>query len=134
MAKNKNRIQSSSNPPKVSMDVGSTLRIKSYDEIFPCPICLELCETKITQGYEKHVIKTLKAFSDKEKFETKCAHPLIRSEKLKHVFNKAENFNCDKVYSLDVKSRHDKYRLYYCITDNGVYKILELCSEKSHKN
>lgn len=133
MPNNKIKIKSNSRALSIKpKKPDSFMRIASYDEGFPHPICLELCELNIVQGHEKYVIKTLKAFSNEEKFNCKTPHPLSPSKNLKHLFDKAKKFNCKNIYSLDVKNRRDTYRLYYCMTEKHVCKILELCSNKSH--
>jgi len=58
---------------------------------------------------------TLKAFSNKEAFERKTPHKLTSSE----------------TWSVDVKSREDKYRMLYQI-DNRICKIINLCTNETH--
>jgi hypothetical protein len=61
----------------------------------------------IPKCYENNILMTLKAFSDKTLFERKTPHKL----------NAAEN-----LWSLDVKSRNDKYRMLF-FTQDGICKI-----------
>jgi len=89
----------------------------TYELIFPRPICLERCSVKVPKGYEKDVLETLKAFSNKEKYHNKKPH------KLKDM---------DETYSLDVKSRKSIYRLLFCI-ENSVCKIIDLCTNETHR-
>ena len=100
---------------------------------FPKFICLENCDTKVNKGYEKDIIETLKAFSEENLYNQKMPHNLSKSKNTADIFKKAKNCcGAEKVISLDVRSRKDKYRLFYCEID-GVCKILDLCSDKSHK-
>lgn len=100
---------------------------------YPKFVCLENCCTKVNKGYEKYVLETLKSFSNKNLHEQKEPHPLNKSKGLEDVFKKAQKCcGVEKVMSLDVKGRNDKYRLFYCEID-GICKILDLCSDKSHK-
>ena len=85
-----------------------------YDP-FPRPICLEKCTMNIPRGYEENILMTLKAFSNKEAFERKTPHKLKDSE----------------TWSIDVKSRDDKYRMLYQI-DNRICKITNLCTTETH--
>lgn len=78
MAKKKNSLKKDSSPNRILIDSSPSLRIKGYDDTFPRPICLELCESKVSKSYESHVVKTLKAFSNKEKFEGKFVHPVCQ--------------------------------------------------------
>ncbi|MBI9096055.1 MAG: hypothetical protein JEY71_14395 [Sphaerochaeta sp.] len=110
------------------------LELTKVDE-FPLAICLEHCQTTIVRGYEKHVIETLKAFSDKIQFNGKKAHPLHKEGGgMDHFFKTAkQECGTEKVYSLDVKARSDGKRMFYCKDKNtGTIKILALCSEESH--
>ena len=82
---------------------------------FPRPICLEKCTMSIPKGYEENILMTLKAFSNKDAFERKTPHKLKGSE----------------TWSIDVKSRDDKYRMLFCI-DNRICKITNLCTTETH--
>jgi hypothetical protein len=84
--------------------------------LFPRPICLEKCTMKIPKGYEEHILMTLKAFSNKEAYYRKTPHKLEGK---------------DDLYSIDVKSRDDKYRMFFYIEDR-VCKITNLCSTDTH--
>ena len=86
------------------------------DRPFPRPICLEKCTMNIPNGYEEDILKTLKSFSDKDAYNRKSPHKL-------------EGKN--DIYSIDVKSRHDKYRMLF-YTDNRICKIINLCTEETH--
>jgi len=88
-----------------------------YRDPFPRPICLEKCTVNIPNGYEKDILKTLKAFSDKDAYGRKKPHKLEGKYDL---------------HSIDVKSRHDKYRMLYYF-DDGICKITNLCTEETHK-
>ena len=99
---------------------------------FPKAICLEHCQIDVVRGYEKDVITTLKSFSDKEKFNFKKPHFLTKSGDLNHFFDLSKSIANGRVWSLDVKARHDKYRLLYCIDNNKVHKILALCTDDTH--
>jgi mRNA-degrading endonuclease RelE of RelBE toxin-antitoxin system len=70
----------------------------------------------IPNGYETDILKTLKSFSSEESYRRKTPHKLEGKE----------------LWSLDVKSRSDKYRLLFYI-DNGICKITHLCTEETHK-
>lgn len=101
---------------------------------FPKPICLEFCKNENpAKGFEAEIIETLQSFSSKEKFEALTPHPLKKSNDLKHYFSKAKSIGKEEVFSLDVGKRKSKYRLFYCIDDSGVCKILSLSTEESHK-
>jgi len=65
--------------------------------MFPRPICLEKCTMNIPKGYEENILMTLKAFSDKDAYGRKNPHKLEGRE----------------TWSIDVKSRNDKYRMLY---------------------
>ena len=86
------------------------------DRPFPRPICLEKCTMKIPKGYEEHILMTLKAFSNKEAYYRKTPHKLEGK---------------DDLYSIDVKSRDDKYRMFFYIEDH-ICKITNLCSTDTH--
>ena len=78
------------------------------DRPFPRPICLE--------KYENDILKTLKAFSNKDAYYRKTPHKLEGK---------------DGLYSIDVKSRNDKYRMLFYV-DNRICKITNLCTEETH--
>lgn len=100
---------------------------------FPYPICLELCSNdNPPKGIESDIIKALQAFSNEEKYNRLSPHKLSKSSGLETYYNRAELVKCSSVYSLDVGGRRNKYRLFYCITDSGVCKILSLASTDSH--
>lgn len=100
---------------------------------FPHPICLELCNNETPpKGFEKEIIEALQSFSDENKFNHLKPHLLKQDGSLKNYFKKAKKVGCDKIYSLDVGYRHNKYRLFYCIDDKGIHKILSLASTDSH--
>jgi hypothetical protein len=85
---------------------------------FPKPICLEKCTMEIPKGYETDILTTLKAFSNQEAYRRKTPHKLEGRDR--------------DTWSLDVKSRTDKYRmLFYC--ENGICKIINLCTEETHR-
>jgi len=88
-----------------------------YHDPFPIPVCLEKCTMAAPKGYEWDILKTLRSFSDGEAYKRKCPHKLEGKEGL---------------YSIDVKSRHDKYRMLYYF-DNGICKITNLCTEETHR-
>jgi len=83
--------------------------------LFPRPICLEICTMNIPNGYENYILKTLKAFSNKDAYNSKEPHKLQGTD----------------TWSLDVKSRSDKYRMLFKI-DNHICKIINLCTEETH--
>ena len=60
-------------------------------DVFPKAICLEHCQTTIVRGYEKHVIETLKAFSNESKFDGKTPHLHISKEGEWIAFSKLLN-------------------------------------------
>ena len=95
------------------------LQIHKKDSIsyspFPRPICLEKCTMNIKKGYEKDILMTLKAFSDKDSFNRKEPHKLSGRDTM----------------SLDVKSRKDNYRMLFYI-DNNICKITNLCTNETH--
>jgi hypothetical protein len=84
--------------------------------LFPRPICLEKCTMNIPNDYEDDILKTLKAFSNKDAYERKNPHKLQGRD----------------TWSIDVKSREDNYRMLFCI-DNRICKITNLCTEETHK-
>ena len=84
---------------------------------FPRPICLEKCTMNIPNGYENDILKTLKAFSNQNLYHRKNPHKLSGK---------------DALYSIDVKSRDDKYRMFFYIDDNNICKITNLCSTDTH--
>ena len=84
-------------------------------ELFPRPICLEKCTLNTPKGYEGYIISTLKAFSNEIAYNRKFPHKLEGSN----------------TWSLDVKSRNDKYRMLFQI-DNNVCKIFNLCTTETH--
>jgi hypothetical protein len=86
-----------------------------YDP-FPRPICLEKCTMNIPKGYEEYILMTLKAFSNKDAYNRKTPHKLEGK---------------DDLFSIDVRSRHDKYRMFFYIEDR-VCKITDLCTEETH--
>ena len=86
------------------------------DRPFPRPICLEKCTMNIPNGYEGDILKTLKAFSNKDAYERKTPHKLQGRD----------------TWSVDVKSRDDKYRMLFYITENRICKITNLCSTETH--
>lgn len=100
---------------------------------FPRPICLELCcNEKPAKGFENEVIKALQAFSNEEKYYHLNPHKLNKDGALEKHFKKAESVNCSDIYSIDIGGRHNKYRLFFCITDSNICKILSLTSTDSH--
>jgi len=125
--KSKNKPQTlGSNSEKLQLGV---------KDVFPKAICLEHCQTAIVRGYEKHVVETLKAFSNESKFDGKTPHLLHKQGGGMDRFFKTAKQECgtEKVYSLDVKARNDSKRMFYCKDKNtGTIKILALCSEESH--
>jgi hypothetical protein len=84
---------------------------------FPRPICLEKCTMKMPRGYETDILMTLKAFSNQEAYRRKTPHKLEGK---------------DDIWSLDVSSRGDKYRMLFYV-DDGICKITHLCTEETHK-
>jgi hypothetical protein len=88
----------------------------AYRPPFPPPISLEQCTMSVPNGYEKNILMTLKAFSNKVSFDRKTPHKLEGSSGL---------------WSLDVKSRDDKYRLLFFMRD-GICKIINLCTTETH--
>lgn len=126
-------MKSKTNPVAMS-STSKKLELTTVDE-FPQAICLEHCQTTMVRGYEKHVNETLKSFSDKTQFNTKKPHPLHKEGGgMDHFFRTAKQVcGTEKVYSLDVKARHDSKRMFYCKDKRtGTIKILALCSEESH--
>lgn len=88
-----------------------------YRSPFPRPVCLEQCTMNIPNGYEKEILMTLKAFSNQDAYNRKTPHKLEGHE----------------TWSLDVKSRNDKYRmLFYIEKETGICKITNLCTEETH--
>jgi len=85
--------------------------------LFPRPICLEECTINLPSGYEKDIFRTLKSFSNEEAYKRKRPHQLKGDKK--------------GLYSLDVKGRHDKYRLLFYEKDS-VCKITTLSTEETH--
>jgi hypothetical protein len=69
----------------------------------------------IQRGYESDILKTLKAFSNKDSYQSKNAHKLEGRE----------------TWSIDVKSRDDIYRMLFKIEDR-VCKITDLCTSETH--
>jgi hypothetical protein len=82
---------------------------------FPRPICLEKCTMNIPNGYEDDILKTLKAFSNKDLYLRKSPHKLEGCE----------------TYSIDVSSRKNIYRMLYQIEDR-ICKITNLCTTETH--
>jgi hypothetical protein len=77
-----------------------TIGTAVYRPLFPRPVCLEKCTMEIPKGYETDILMTLKAFSNQEAYRRKTPHKLEGK---------------DGIWSLDVSSRADKYRmLFYC--------------------
>jgi hypothetical protein len=91
--------------------------VVTYRLPFPKPVCLEKCTMNIPNGYETDILKTLKSFSNEELYHRKTPHKLEGT---------------DGLWSLDVKSRADKYRMLFYV-DNGICKITNLCTETTHK-
>jgi hypothetical protein len=89
-----------------------------YRPLFPRPVCLEECTMNIPNGYESDILKTLKSFSNEELYRRKTPHKLEGK---------------DGVWSLDVKSRSDKYRMLFHIDTNNICKIMYLCTEETNK-
>jgi hypothetical protein len=89
-----------------------------HPPLFPRPICLEKCTMEIPRGYETDILKTLKSFSNEEAYRRKTPHKLE---------------GMDDMWSLDVRSRNDKYRMLFYVSDNGICKITRLCTEDTHK-
>jgi hypothetical protein len=88
-----------------------------YRPLFPRPICLERCTMNMPNGYEKDILMTLKSFSNETAYHRKSPHKLSGK---------------DNLYSIDVKSRDDKYRMFFYIDDNNICKITNLCSTDTH--
>ena len=86
-----------------------------YAPQFPRPICLEHCTMNIKKGYEENILMTLKAFSNENAYKAKTPHKLSDTN----------------TWSLDVKSRHDLYRLLFKVEGN-ICKISNLCTEETH--
>jgi len=82
---------------------------------FPRPVCLEKCSMDIKRGYETYILKTLRAFSNEAEYYKKFPHKLKGGE----------------TWSIDVKSRNDKYRMLFKI-DGGICKITNLCTDETH--
>jgi hypothetical protein len=89
----------------------------TYRFPFPKPICLEKCTMEIPRGYETDILTTLKAFSSQEAYRRKTPHKLEGKD----------------TWSLDVKSRTDKYRMLFYVDSGGVCKITHLCTEETHR-
>jgi phage-related protein len=70
----------------------------------------------IPNGYEKDILMTLKSFSDETAYYRKSPHKLSGKD----------------LFSIDVKSRHDIYRMLFYIDDNNICKITNLCSRDTH--
>lgn len=105
------------------------------DSPFPKAITLEDCSLNVRNGYHDYVLKTLKAFSNKEDFKAKNPHSLNKSSNVERYFKIAKELkpnSSPKVISLDVKSRNDTKRLFYCEDSKNVCHILALCSEETH--
>lgn len=105
------------------------------DTPFPKLISLGHCDLDVTKQYEKYVFKALKSFSKKEDFDSRTPHPLHKSPSIEKYFTIAKSLKPNsppKVMSLDVKSRNDTKRLFYCEDTNNVCHILALCSEETH--
>jgi hypothetical protein len=83
--------------------------------LFPRPVCLERCTINIPNGYENDILKTLKAFSNKDAYHRKSPHKLEGRE----------------TWSIDVKSRNDKYRMLYQF-EGHICKIIDLCTTETH--
>jgi hypothetical protein len=88
-----------------------------YRPPFPRPLCLEKCTMEIPRGYETDILKTLKSFSNEEAYRRKTPHKLEGK---------------DGVWSLDISSRADKYRMLFYV-DSGICKVTHLCTEETHK-
>ncbi|MDR0290889.1 MAG: hypothetical protein LBI06_08140 [Treponema sp.] len=86
-----------------------------YTPLFPRPICLERCTMNVPNGYENNILKTLKAFSNKDSYHSKFPHKLEGGE----------------TWSIDVKSRNDVYRMLFQIEDR-ICKITNLCTSETH--
>ncbi len=99
------------------------------------PICLkESGLDKINKNILKEnapeILKTLHCFSDKDRYKNKNPHALHKTNNLEKYFTKY-----DKLISLDIKTKEDNrgnLRLFYA-KDKGVCKILNLCTDESHK-
>jgi hypothetical protein len=70
----------------------------------------------IPNGYEKDILTTLKSFSNETAYYRKSPHKLNGK---------------DDLYSIDVKSRDDKYRMLFYV-DGSICKITNLCSTDTH--
>jgi hypothetical protein len=115
-AKNKTKPPSKKKAGVPGADLVSLPVYRPPLPLFPRPICLEQCTMNIPNGYAKNILMTLKAFSNEESFERKTPHKLKGSSGL---------------WSFDVKSRDDKYRLLF-FTRDGICKITDLCTEETH--
>jgi hypothetical protein len=71
---------------------------------------------RIPRGYETDILTTLKAFSSQGAYSRKTPHKLEGRD----------------ACSLDVKYRDDKYRMLFYV-DGGICKIIDLCTEETHK-
>jgi hypothetical protein len=102
---------------KAGVPGAGTVSPPVYRPPFPRPICLEKCDMNIPRGYETDILMTLKAFGNQEAYRRKTPHKLEGK---------------DGMWSLDVRSRNDKYRMLFYV-DNSICKITRLCTEYTHK-
>ncbi len=113
-------------------------KLQEKIDLFPMPICLhesgfDKIDKNILSINATEILKTLYCFSDKDRHAQKHPHPIHKDKKLEKYFNRY-----NKVMSLDIKSSGNKnstrgnLRLFYAIDNNGICKILNLCSDETH--
>jgi hypothetical protein len=73
---------------------------------------------EIPKGYETDILMTLKAFGSQDAYRRKMPHKLGGK---------------DGIWSIDVKSRADKYRMLFYVDSGNICKITHLCTEETHK-
>ena len=97
-------------------------------------ISLEHCDiNNLIKGREEDIFKTLKSFSDIEKFKAKNPHILHKDNKLKKYYDKCRLYSTDKLYSIDIEGRNSNYRMIYCkVKEDKAYQILSLCTDETH--
>lgn len=126
-----NKVESKTSASKIaSSSVPNTVKKR---EMFPKAICLEYCQIDVPKECFVEVFRSLKAFSNEDDFNSRTPHPVHLSNKLK-IYKKYAGNN--KIMSIDIKNtgsgRGSQRLLFYHDKESRVYKVLALCTERTH--